>query len=66
MIGEAAFMDKWDDRFLHLALQIGDWSKDPSSNVVAVIVSPNRTISTVGLNGFPRGVNDTEDRKKKR
>ncbi len=62
MIGEAVFMDKWDARFLHLALQIGDWSKDPSTKVGAVIVRPNRTISSVGFNGFPRGVNDTEDR----
>lgn len=50
---------KWDKRFLDLAHHIGEWSKDPSTKVGAVIVRPNRTIASVGYNGFPRGVDDT-------
>lgn len=52
----------WDDRFLALADHIASWSKDPSTKVGAVIVRPNRTIASVGYNGFPRGVNDDPER----
>ncbi len=50
---------KWDERFLDLAAHIGSWSKDPGTQVGAVIVRPDRTIASVGYNGFPRGVDDT-------
>lgn len=49
---------KWDQRFLDLARHISDWSKDPSTKVGAVIVRPNKTIVSVGYNGFPRTVRD--------
>lgn len=52
-------MSKWDDRFFDLANLVGSWSKDPSTKVGAVIVRPDRTIASVGYNGFPRGVEDT-------
>ncbi len=49
---------KWDRRFLGLAAHIATWSKDPSSQVGAVIVRPDRTIASAGFNGFPRGMRD--------
>jgi len=49
---------KWDQRFLDLARLVGSWSKDPSTQVGAVIVRPNKTIVSVGYNGFPRAVRD--------
>lgn len=49
---------KWDDRFIDLAKVVGSWSKDPGTKVGAVIVRPDRTIASVGYNGFPRGVED--------
>lgn len=49
---------KWDDRFLEMAKLVGSWSKDPGTKVGAVIVRPDRTIASVGYNGFPRGVAD--------
>jgi dCMP deaminase len=56
----------WDKRFLELAALIGSWSKDPSTKVGAVIVRPDRTIASLGYNGFPRGVDDTyQDREHK-
>jgi dCMP deaminase len=55
-------LDKWDVRFLELANHIAQWSKDPSTKVGAVIVRPDRTICSVGYNGFPRGVDDNEER----
>ena len=55
-------MTNWDESFLALAHHIAQWSKDPSTKVGAVIVRPNRTIASVGYNGFPRGVNDSDER----
>ena len=49
---------KWQGRFIDLAKEISTWSKDPSSAVGAVIVRPDRTICSVGFNGFPRKVCD--------
>lgn len=52
----------WDQRFLNLAAEVGSWSKDPSTKTGCVIVRPDRTIASVGYNGFPRGVRDDSDR----
>jgi dCMP deaminase len=49
----------WHDRFFDLADLVASWSKDPSTKVGAVIIRPDRTIASVGYNGFPRGVDDT-------
>lgn len=48
----------WDRRYLDLAATVAAWSKDPSSKVGAAIVRPDKTIASVGFNGFPRGVAD--------
>jgi dCMP deaminase len=50
----------WDERFLDLAVHISRWSKDPSTQVGSVIVRPDKTIASVGYNGFPRGIEDDE------
>lgn len=55
-------LDKWDRRFLDLALHVAEWSKDPSTKVGSVIVAPDRRIMSLGYNGFPRGVADTDER----
>lgn len=54
--------DRWDRRFLDTAKHFASWSKDPSTQVGAVIVRPDKTIASVGYNGFSRGVDDTPDR----
>lgn len=51
-------MTNWHDRFFDMADLVASWSKDPSTKVGAVIVRPDRTIASVGYNGFPRGVVD--------
>lgn len=57
---------KWNIRFMELARLVASWSKDPSSKIGAVIVdSFNRVIST-GYNGFPVGVDDSDERLKNR
>ncbi len=50
---------KWDTRFLDLAQVISKWSKDPSTQVGAVLVRPDKSILSVGYNGFPRRMEDT-------
>lgn len=49
---------KWDLRFLDLARFISAWSKDPSTQVGAVIVDDKNRIVSVGYNGFPQGIID--------
>ncbi len=51
---------KWDLRFLDLAKLVSGWSKDPSTKVGAVITNGNRFIS-LGFNGFPKKMIDTEE-----
>ncbi len=52
------FNDKWNYRFMQMAQLIATWSKDNSTKVGCVIVSPNKAILSMGYNGFPRGIND--------
>jgi dCMP deaminase len=51
-------MNKWDKRFLELAKLVSTWSKDPSTQVGAVIVNDKNRIVSLGFNGYPRGVKD--------
>lgn len=53
---------KWDARFMRLSKEISTWSKDPSSKIGAVVVNDERRILSTGYNGFPRGIEDTEER----
>lgn len=53
---------KWDLRFIELARLISSWSKDPSTKVGCVVVGRDREIRSTGFNGFPRGIEDSEDR----
>ena len=54
--------DEWDRRFLATAAFFSTWSKDPSTKVGCVIVDSERGILSTGFNGFPRGIEDTEER----
>jgi dCMP deaminase len=60
-VSEVPANTKWDARFLGLAAHISSWSKDPSSQVGAVITDGNRIVS-LGYNGFAAGVEDTPER----
>ena len=60
---------KWDLRFMEMAKLVASWSKDPSTKTGAVIIRPDRTVLSVGFNGFPRLMQDApslyEDRDEK-
>lgn len=52
----------WDRRFLGLAKHVAEWSKDPSTQVGAVIIDAKNRIVSLGFNGLPRGLEDTSER----
>ncbi len=54
--------DYWDRYFLTIAAQVAEASKDPSTKVGALIVRPDRSVASLGYNGFPRGIADTAER----
>ena len=49
---------KWTMRFLELAQMVASWSKDDSTRVGAVVVTPNNRIVSLGFNGPPCGTDD--------
>ena len=52
----------WDLRYLELARLVAGWSKDPSTQVGAVVVRPDNSVASLGYNGFPRGIVDAPER----
>jgi dCMP deaminase len=51
-------LDSWDERYLALAMQVSQWSKDPSSKMGAVIADVKGRVVASGYNGFPEHVHD--------
>ena len=54
--------NKWDERYLSLAREVAMWSKDPSTQVGAIIVGNKKEVLSQGFNGFPRGIDDSKER----
>lgn len=50
----------WDQYFMGLAHLSAFRSKDPSTQVGAVIVDEKHRVVSIGYNGLPRGCNDNE------
>jgi len=61
MRGTSILLNKWDKRFLGIAYEISTWSKDPSRKIGAIAVRDRKILAT-GYNGFPKGIEDTEER----
>jgi len=55
-------INKWDKRYMEMARLVATWSKDPSSKIGAVAVSPKGQVLSTGYNGFPRNIEDTDER----
>lgn len=53
---------KWDERFLELAAHVSTWSKDPSTQVGCIIANDEKKVVAIGINGFPKGIADTDER----
>ncbi len=60
-----AKLTKWDKRFMQLAKDVSEWSKDKNTKTGAVIVDDKEnTELTMGYNGFPRGADDDSDQRR--
>ena len=53
---------KWDRTFMEMAVAISKMSKDPTTKVGAIIVSPDNTQISCGYNGFVCGINETPEK----
>jgi dCMP deaminase len=51
-------MKDWDSFYIGLAQYMSTASKDPSTKVGAVIVRPDKSVCSVGFNGFPKTMPD--------
>lgn len=52
----------WDFYFMAIAQVVATRSRDPSSQIGAVLVNPAKRIVATGYNGFPSGIADHEHR----
>ena len=50
----------WDEYFMGIAILSAMRSKDPSTQVGACIVDDNNKVVSIGYNGMPRGIPDSE------
>ena len=57
---------KYDHRYLELAKFFSTWSKDPSTQIGAVAIGEKGQVLAQGYNGFPRKVDETEERLQNR
>jgi len=49
----------WDRKFLSLTAEVASFSKDPSTQVGAIIIDSERRIMSTGYNGLPSYIPDT-------
>lgn len=54
--------DSWDHIFIEMARSIARRSKDPTTQVGSILVSPDRRSVSCGFNGFPIGVPENDER----
>lgn len=52
--------ERWDNYFLDIADVVRRKSKDPSTQIGAVIVGRDRQIVSTGFNGFPRNIDESD------
>jgi dCMP deaminase len=53
-----AYIGDWHERWMTLAFLASRNSKDPSTKLGVVLVTPANDLITTGWNGFPRGVRE--------
>ena len=56
----------WTEYFLNIAEQVKLKSKDKYTQIGAVIVGVDKEVLSTGYNSFPRGLNDTIDKRQER
>lgn len=50
----------WQQFFMRLSREIATGSKDASSKFGSVLVRPDKTVASIGFNGFPKRIEDNE------
>ena len=56
-------MDKWDHRFMQMALTVAGWSSCYQTNrQVGAVVVKDKRIMTTGYNGAPSGIQSCKDK----
>ena len=58
MANTFTFNDSWNITLMRMAQEMSARSKDTSTKVGAVVISPTGEVLSTGYNGFPRKVND--------
>lgn len=53
--------DKWDQHWLKVAKVTSELSKDPSTKVSGIIVTPDNRKCSIGYNGFAAGITETDE-----
>ena len=56
------FKSEWNQRYLKLAYEVSQWSKDPSKKIGAIAVGSKGQVLAQGYNGFPRGIRHSQKR----
>jgi dCMP deaminase len=51
----------WDKYFIDICEVVRQKSKDPSSKIGVVLVGTDNQIISTGFNGFPRGIDETDE-----
>lgn len=59
-------LDHWDLWYLGLAKNMAKGSKDPSTGVGCVMADSRHRFRSAGFNGFPAGINDSDERLENR
>ena len=54
--------DKWNEFWMNMALQVASLSKDPITKVGSCIVTMDNRQCSIGYNGFPAGIEETEEK----
>lgn len=55
-------VDKWNNFWMGMAYQAATLSKDKSTKVGAVIVTPDNRQCSIGYNGFAAGIEETDEK----
>jgi dCMP deaminase len=53
--------ERWQHYYINLAEQVGTGSKDGSSKFGAILVRPDKTVASIGFNGFPARLKDVHE-----
>lgn len=62
----SSYFDDWDQFYMNMVYFVAMKSKDTSTKIGAVIVSPHNRVKSIGYNGMPRGVDDNKPERYER